>query len=202
MTRYATVWLRPDAGHRCRLDQRHDERDHQPRTFTTRPSWQSAPRTSKRSGRRSKKYTPEYVEKITGIPADGSDRRPPASTPRPSAPTILYCHGHHPAHHGHGQREVARQPGHALRQHGQAGQRGEPAARAEQRAGRLRHGRACRTVFPATRRWPKTPSASPSRMPGASKLPSKPGLTVTQMHRRPPTSGTHQGPVRHGREPA
>ena len=63
------------------------------------------------------KYTPEYVEAITGIPARDLRRgRAPLCGGRARQHPLL--HGDHPAHHRHRQRQVARQPGHALRQPG------------------------------------------------------------------------------------
>ncbi len=112
-------------------------------------------------------YTPEKVEKITGIPAEQLRR---AARMYAEAKKRLHrlLHGHHPAHHRHRQRHVHGQPGHAHRQPGQGVGGREPAARPEQRAGRLRHGR------PA-QRLPRLPGgdrrglpARSSRRPGAS----------------------------------
>ena len=103
-------------------------------------------------------YTPE-----TG----GGDHRRPGRRHRRGGPPLRHggagidrlLHGHHPAHHRHRQRPVPGQPGHAHRQHRPARHRRQPAARPEQRAGRLRHGRACPTSIPATSRSP-TPMSS------------------------------------------
>ncbi len=63
------------------------------------------------------KFTPEYVESITGIPAEQlrGRRTPVCHGPEGHHPLR---HGDHPAQDGHGQREVAGQPRDALRQGG------------------------------------------------------------------------------------
>ena len=86
------------------------------------------------------KYTPEHVESITGIPAQQliDAARLYAKAP---AGSILYCMGITQHTTGTDNVKSPGQPGHALRQPGHPGRRGQSAARPEQRPGGLRHGR-------------------------------------------------------------
>ena len=85
-----------------------------------------------------------------GVPADDHREAARAYATTRKAGDLLHA-GHHRAHDRHRQRDdlanLALVTGHI----GIARRRHEPAARAEQRAGRLRHGRACPTRSPATR---------------------------------------------------
>ena len=77
-------------------------------------------------------------------------------------------HGHHPAHHRHRQRHVHGQPGHAHRQPGQGVGGRQSAARPEQRAGLLRHGRPAQRLPRLPGRDRRRPPARSSRRPGTS----------------------------------
>ena len=111
----------------------------------------------------------------------------------------LLRHGHHPAHHRHGQREEPGQPGHALRQRGNRERGRQPAARTEQRAGGLRHGRPAQCVhgLPEGGR----PGCTEEVRRGLGRLPSgQAGPDDRGDHERGPR-GNDQGPLHHGREP-
>ena len=90
-------------------------------------------------------YPAERAAEITGVPRPTSARRRDRLRPPPSA-GIFYSMGITQHTVRHRQRHDRRQPGAAHRQHRPAGHRREPAARPEQRAGRLRHGRAAQLV--------------------------------------------------------
>ena len=82
-------------------------------------------------------YPPERAAQITGVDAD-LIRRGRAGLGRGEGRRHLLGHGHLPAHHRHRQRPLPHRAVLDHRQRGQAGDRSAPAARAEQRAGRLR----------------------------------------------------------------
>ena len=91
----------------------------------------------------------EVLPRVPAGACRGDHRRPGRRHPR-GRPALrrqrpggdLLHDGDHPAHDGHRQRALARQPRDAHRQHRQARGGRQPAAGPEQRAGRLRHGRA------------------------------------------------------------
>ena len=90
-------------------------------------------------------YTPELVEEITGVPADRLREAARLYGSRREGRHLL-LDGHHPALARHRARAGPRQPRAAHRQPRPPRHGREPAARPEQRAGRLRHGRAARRL--------------------------------------------------------
>ena len=100
-------------------------------------------------------------------PGGGDPRGRARLCPRRSGATVLDAR-HHGAPQRRRQRPRAHQPGPALRPRRSLGVRAQPAARPEQRAGRRRHGGACRTSCPASRTSRTTPPGPSSRPPGAS----------------------------------
>ena len=140
------------------------------------------------------KFTPEYAESISGVDREPDRRRRRACTPRRQARRHLLGHGHLPALARHRQRPGADPPGAAHRPYRARGHRPEPAARAEQRAGRLRYGRhalplprlhAAWTTPPTPRKWEQAWNIEPGG------LNRKRGLTTTEI-----LSHAHPGGVR------
>ena len=131
--------------HRCRLDQRHAARDH--RREPAREGIRGKPHHGLRGAQAGRcQIHPGACRSHHGHPRPGPDGgRAPLCRGRARQHPLL--HGDHPAHHRHRQRQVARQPCHALRPPGDRRRRGEPPAGSEQRAGRLRHGRTAGCVF-------------------------------------------------------
>ena len=84
-------------------------------------------------------YPPERAAQITGVDAD-ADPAGGAGLGRGGRRGHLLGDGDLPAHHRHRQRPLPDRDVRDHRQRGQAGRRAAPAARAEQRAGRLGHG--------------------------------------------------------------
>ena len=145
-----------------------------------------------------KKYTPAYVEEIIEHSCEGPRGRCPALRVGQEGGDLLR-HGHHPAHHRHGQREEPGKPGHALRQRGDRERGRESAVRTEQRAGRLRHGcpPECVHRVPGGGR----PGRAEEIRRGLGRLSAgQAGADDGGDHERGPR-GNDQGPVHHGREP-
>ena len=147
--------LPAQAGHRRGLLQRRHARDHpagpggprlhRPADDELRGSGQDRSGLSARTGRADHR---------------GARRPHPAGGPRLGRGRRrrdLLGDGDLPAHHGHGQRPLPDRAVRDHRQHRAPGQRAAPAARAEQRAGRLGHGPGP-DVLPRLRRRPTTPA--------------------------------------------
>ena len=98
------------------------------------------------------KYTPEYAESISGV-----DRNLIIEAARLYATAkngaIYWGMGISQLEHGHGQRVGLDSSRAAHRSHRARGHGAESAARAEQRAGRVRLPARCRSFIPATCRW-------------------------------------------------
>ena len=86
-----------------------------------------------------KRHSPEEVEKLTGVPADVDPRRGAALCHRRQRRDLLRARRHR-AQPGLDHGDGDRQSRHGDRQYRPRGRGREPAARAEQRAGLLRHG--------------------------------------------------------------
>ena len=125
-------------------------------------------------------YPPERAAQITGVDADTHPRGRP-HLGRGGRRGRLLGDGDLPAHHRHRQRPLPHRAVLDHRQRGTAGHRAAPAARAEQRAGRLGR-RADPDVLPRLpgRRRGEDRGCG-SRRPGAPALDPKRGLTVTEI---------------------
>ena len=141
LTRHATLWLRPQPGTDVAWINGMLHVIIEEGLLRRGVRRRRARRGSTRSGRCVAKYTPEYVEGITGIPAADlvAAARLFASVP---AASILYTMGITQHVTGTDNVKSLANLAHALRQRRRARRRRQPAARPEQRAGRLRHGRA------------------------------------------------------------
>ena len=84
-------------------------------------------------------YPPERGEQITGVPADAIRRVVARLWGEAGAGDHLLGHGHLPAHDRHRQRALPHRDVRDHRQRRPARHRAAPAARPEQRAGRLGH---------------------------------------------------------------
>ena len=114
------------------------------KTFTTRNMSRPAARALTSSKKTLEKYTPGACGgdlRHRGPVADRKGRADPGGC---EADGALLLHGYHPVQVRGQRREVLRQSPDAAREPRRRGRRGKPAARPEQRAGRLRHGRAQR----------------------------------------------------------
>ena len=133
------------AGHGRRARQRHDAHHHQRTAGTTRSTSTSAREGFDDLWETVKDYPAERAAEITGVPAETIGAAAELYATTPQGRHLLHPR-HHRAHHRHGQRHEPRQPGHGHRPHRRPERRRQPAARPEQRAGRLRHGRAAQLV--------------------------------------------------------
>ena len=117
--------------------------------------------------------TPEWAEAITGVPADDI-RRAARLYAEAERGRHLLGHGDQPEHPRHRQHPDADQPGPAVRPHGPAGHRAQPAARPEQRPGLLRFRRPAQRLhrLPAGHR--RRRCAANSRRPGTPRCPASP----------------------------
>ena len=127
------------------------------------------------------KYTPEYVEQISGVPA-ADLRRAARLYGAGQGRRHRLCHGHHPAHHRHGQRQDPwpTWPCSAATS-GIRRRRGQSPPGPEQRPGGLRHGRPAQRLFrlSAGNRC-RTPRAKMEAAWGVKNLPDWVGLTMTE----------------------
>ena len=168
----------------------------------TRSSSRSAPKASPSSSDSLEKFTPEYAEAVSGVDRDliAQAARLYATAQRGA---IYWGMGISAALARHRQRPGADPPGVAHRAHRARGHRAQPAARAEQRAGRLRYGRHALPLSrlhaggrPGERRssWEQAWNIEPGG------LNRKLGLTTTEILRpRPP--GRRARALHHGRKP-
>ena len=138
--RFADAWLRPGGRHRHRPGQHRGPGDHLRRTGEPTVSSTGPPSASTSS--------PPAVEPWTLRAGRGGDRRSRRTDPGPGprlrpggpGPALLDAR-HHRAPQRRRQRAVAHQPGAVVRARRPLRRRSQPAAGAEQRAGRRRHGR-------------------------------------------------------------
>ena len=120
------------------LAERHDARDH--RGGAVRQAVCGGADGSVRGSERGREEVHARIRgRDLGYSCEGSRGRRPALRDGKEWGDLLR-HGHHPAHHRHGQREEPGKPGHALRQRGDRERGRESALRTEQRAGSVRHG--------------------------------------------------------------
>ena len=126
-------------------------------------------------------YTPEAVEEITGVPAADLEAR--RAHLRRGARRAAFIWGLGVTEHKYGS-EVVQLICNLALMTGNVGRPGlgaAAAARAEQRPGLLRHGRAARHATPPTARSATRRSRGRSRRRGASPLPREKGYTIPQM---------------------
>ena len=189
----------PQAGHRQRAGQRPAAHHHQQRL--ARPGLH----------RRALRGLRRPLGGRQGLPARARQPRSPACRSssiarggralRDDAQGRHLLHArHHRAHHRHGQRHEPGQPRHGHRPHRRRERRRQPAARPEQRAGLLRHGRPAQLVPGLPER-----ATTPRRRAKFSEaygvpLPEKMGLRIPEMLDMAVLRQA-QGDVHHGRGP-
>ena len=118
-------------------------------------------------------YTPESVATTTGVSVEDLHKAAELLGVEQADGGDL-GDGHHPAHHGRAQRALPGQSADAPRQHGRARRRGQSTARPEQRAGRLRHGRAAERVPRLPERDRRSGPRRSLRRHGSSRATARP----------------------------
>ena len=132
--------------------------------------------------------------------------RPPARSHPGNGPAVRQgaqfhhplLHGRHPAGNGNPNLRRAGEPRHALRHDRAAFHRAHPLARAEQRAGLLRYGRAPRN--PARLRQGGFRAGAPAFRPALGPVRRRAGQEAHRNHGRD-ARREHPGCLHHGREP-